>query len=992
MVLAQWSIAQGDSVRFEITISDPAAITGYNSAGVPIFSSSSINSILAGYYITEFRPAYTSTRHQYLRNVYQVRCNSYALAAALKTANPNLFPVYERIAPALPLGYTPNDMSLWYTSYLKYINAEEAWGITRGDPSVIIGITDTYFDMTHPDLFSKVASIGPNIYPSGYFDHGTFVAGIAACATDNAQGYPAIGFNCRLDLSNNWASDEEMLFFSKRGIRIINGSWTNGNTPSLNLRNYFYKQGLYNEVYENGTFTCIAAGNGTWTSPDPSHFSFPASYDHIMSTTNVGWENNYPGTFNVKGVHETNVGSLSQCFQHNNKVDICAPAIRIGGLTYDPSDLSKKYVWDSFWGTSAASPMVAGTAGLIQSALKQNLGPDANYSPYQLEWILKWSANPDMLSLTENTPYVGRLGVGRLDALKAVQKVVGISTTALNPNDAATQTMYIKGIEINTICAPGFSSNGVKPKLTPIIVNGTAPFTYVWEEVPDGTNTAILDNENIAEPTITGIKSGATTHLLYYRLTVYDASPIAQKVAMKTFKIKLKTSGYDLAMRDSYVDMLNEANDQRIFDPREIDTWTSPDIWNRQAADAGTEHQNPEYFVSAPNHLYTRIRNVGCAASPSSSKLRTYWTKASTGENWDVDWTVRDVAAASGPPIAGGREITTGSGINIPVLQPGATTIIHQPWYPINPELYYGTPNTFEVCFLARIEEAVGMTIPEKFSWSVGYSGVGENIRNNNNIVTRNTILTNLRPDNLKTAKRQLIVSNGNGTATTYSFEFASDRSVFRHFAGDFSSLGSVTLHLGDLYDAWVASGSRGTVASQNAQNRTVTFDGANTLRLDSIPFTANQRYTIDVEFALDSPVLINEVSNHIFHARQFDVTNPEEVYGAVNYHVTVSPATQNNFRKVLNDSINTGSTINNFKLAPNPTNSIVRISFNGEKENSVTLLVTDMVGKKVMTDKFTFNPGSTHDLNLARFASGVYLVHITNANGTTELYKVVKE
>jgi hypothetical protein len=194
------------------------------------------------------------------------------------------------------------------------------------------------------------------------------------------------------------------------------------------------------------------------------------------------------------------------------------------------------------------------------------------------------------------------------------------------------------------------------------------------------------------------------------------------------------------------------------------------------------------------------------------------------------------------------------------------------------------------------------------------------------------------------------------------------------------------------LYDLWVSAGSRGTVASQNAQARTVTFDGANTLRLDSLPLAANERFDIEVEFTLDSPVVVNEVSNHVFHARQFEVSNPNEVYGAINYQVTVSPATQNNLRKALSDSISTGSTIQSFKVAPNPTSGIVRISFNGEKDNATELLVTDMVGKKIMTEKFTFSPGSSKEINLSRFATGTYLINISNANGTTEVYKVVKE
>lgn len=776
-------------------------------------------------------------------------------------------------------------------------------------------------------------------------------------------------------------------------VRILNGSWMNRVADSiLDLRKRFDEQELYNGIYENGALACFSAGNGKVNDFDPNDYAFPASLDHVFSTTSIGWLNDKAtSNENVKGMHKLNLADSTSTYNHNTRVDLCAPTF-LGAARSNPRDTPSLQYYSSSSGTSSSSPLVAGTAGLIQSALKAKLGPDVNFSPYQLEYLLKETALTDFLYYPENLPYTGRLGVGRLNSEAAVKRV---ANTTFNPNNYETQTMYIKGIEINSICAPGKASNGVLPKLKPIIVNGVEPYTYVWEQY-QGQNYATLDSEDIAEPTVIACDSPYT---LYYRLTVYDNS-LFQKVAMKAFKVQFKTSGYDLAMRDSYVDMLNELNSQAEFNIRDWDFWSSQDVWNRQHADAGLEHQNPEYFVSDPNHLYTRIRNVGCEPNPTANRrLRTYWSKASTGENWDADWRSSMVPGISAMQ-PGGLEITpVATGIPLPVIQPGAETIIHQEWYPINPALYEGAPTSFDVCFLARIEEVhTYKPLPIGWrAWGMAYSevfdrGIKENVRNNNNIVTRNTVLTNLRPDNLKTAKHQLTIANGDNVARTFSFEFASERSVFRHFAGDFSSLGSVTLHLGSLYDVWVSAGSHGTVASSNAQARTVTFDGANTLRLDSLPLTANQRFVIEVEFKLDSPVVVNEVSNHVFHARQFEVSNPNEVYGAVNYHVTVSPATQNNQRKALNDSISTGSTINSFKVAPNPTSGIVRISFNGEKDNATELLVTDMVGKKVMTEKFTFNPGSSKEISLSRFATGTYLINISNANGTTEVYKVVKE
>lgn len=57
------------------------------------------------------------------------------------------------------------------------------WDITHGDPDVVIGISDTRFETTHPDLAGKIAIEFTNS-PTGD-DHGTAVAGYAAGATHN---------------------------------------------------------------------------------------------------------------------------------------------------------------------------------------------------------------------------------------------------------------------------------------------------------------------------------------------------------------------------------------------------------------------------------------------------------------------------------------------------------------------------------------------------------------------------------------------------------------------------------------------------------------------------------------------------------------------------------------------------------------------------------------------------------------------------------------
>jgi len=121
------------------------------------------------------------------------------------------------------LCYTPNDTSLPSQYYIGLINAENAWGITKGDTNIVIGITDTGWDPTHPDLIGNVKKNyadpinGFDDDLDGYTDnflgwdlgmndndalwestgHGVNVTGIAAATTDNVTGIAGVGFKTR---------------------------------------------------------------------------------------------------------------------------------------------------------------------------------------------------------------------------------------------------------------------------------------------------------------------------------------------------------------------------------------------------------------------------------------------------------------------------------------------------------------------------------------------------------------------------------------------------------------------------------------------------------------------------------------------------------------------------------------------------------------------------------------------------------------------------
>lgn len=183
---------------------------------------------------------------------------------------------------------------------------------------------------------------------------------------------------------------------------------------------------------------------------------------------------------------------------------------------------------------------------------------------------------------------------------------------------------------------------------------------------------------------------------------------------------------------------------------------------------------------------------------------------------------------------------------------------------------------------LSRIEDAThGMTIPELYN-----TAVTPNVRNNNNIVTRNLIFTTLVAEEVPIATHQVFVANADLRSTAYDLQLINERSINPHFAGDFSSVGSVTLHLGDLYDIWMRGGGNGTYTSRDATTRTVVFDGSATLLLENLNLPPDVKYPVDLEFSLRSGAQVPDYAFTV-HLRQFrSNAQNQDVYGNVSFQI----------------------------------------------------------------------------------------------------------
>ncbi|WP_238540023.1 trypsin-like serine peptidase [Corallococcus macrosporus] len=162
---------------------------------------------------------------------------------------------------------------------------------------------------------------------------------------------------------------------------------------------------------------------------------------------------------------------------------------------------------------------------------------------------------------------------------------------------------------------------------------------------------------------------------------------------------------YDVWMRDTWSDTGLEPDAATAGQ----DMWASPYIWIRRNPDGVANahvHQNPE--LGATNYVYVKLH--GGPRPGASGRLKLYYANASTGLDWDSDWT-----QFGDLPING---------------FPADTHIAMVPWS--------GLPGEGHYCLVARWESAF-----DPMSFLEG-TDIGTNVRQNNNIIWRNVNIVDL--------------------------------------------------------------------------------------------------------------------------------------------------------------------------------------------------------------------------------------------------------
>lgn len=305
---------------------------------------------------------------------------------------------YSEKIPAMETSVVPNDPDYSLQWYLPQINAEDAWDTNDcGGSNVVIAIVDDAVLTTHEDLASKITGgfdvadndanpNPPSSVSNPYFSHGTHVAGIAGAATNNAIGMASIGHHSMImpiktksdantspgGLDNPYAG---VLYAIGQGVDVINMSWGG----------YGYSATQADVISQavNAGIVCVAAAGN-----DNAPFAaYPAAYPNVI------------------GVGATNSSDQKASFSnHGYGVDVMAPGVGIySSVATGISD------YDSWSGTSMASPIVAGLAALYLC----EHGGDPNTNPNTLTLCLMDSA----LDIDGNNPgFEGALGSGLIQA------------------------------------------------------------------------------------------------------------------------------------------------------------------------------------------------------------------------------------------------------------------------------------------------------------------------------------------------------------------------------------------------------------------------------------------------------------------------------------------------------------------------------------------------------------------------------------------------
>jgi len=504
-------------------------------------------------------------------NLYVLHSKSENVTSLLNSLKNHPSVVYVEPDYIVKTSVTPNDPGFpqqWSffntTTPGADIGATNAWAISTGSTTNVVGVVDTGMDYNHPDLAANVWSapaaftvnlswgsitclagshgynaITRSCTPMDDNGHGTHVSGTIGAVGNNSTGVAGVNWTTRimavkfLDSTGSGAVSDAIdgiefalqaknIFGAAANVRVFSNSWGGSG----------FSQGLLDEINKvntaNGLFV-VAAGNSSQN--DDTTPTYPASYVA-------------PNLITVAAT--TSTDALASFSNYGlTTVHLGAPGVNIIS-TWPNSQYA------NLSGTSMATPHVSGAAMLVLSA--------CNLSTAALKNTLL--TNVDPLASLAGITVTG----GRLDVNKAIRSCAGGSgpsgTAAFVKTDTTTAGTW-KGV----YGADGFN-----------VINDTTSYPSYVTVTPSG-NSNYIWAPSTAD--LRGLQKAAATDRI--AACWYSGSSFTVDLAFKdtaTHQVALYLLDWDGLGRTQRVDVLDANNN--VLDSRSAAGYSGGEylVWN----------------------------------------------------------------------------------------------------------------------------------------------------------------------------------------------------------------------------------------------------------------------------------------------------------------------------------------------------------------------------------------------------------------------------
>ncbi len=332
--------------------------------------------------------------------------------------------------------HTPNDPLSADQEHIDLIRARDAWGLEKGDSTLVIGILDSGINLVHPDLADNLA-INPNDPINGIDDdgdglvdnrygwdiadndnnpsddtdgHGTWVSGVSSARTNNNIGISGTGYNSKIlpikifqSNSNNFSNGYEAIALAADlGCDVINLSW-GAEAPF----SQFGQDVIDYAVLVQDAAIVAAAGN-----TNGLRDFYPASFRYVLSVASTD-------NSDLKAPWAT----------YSRNVDITAPGVAI--LTTNGSD---DYIRKQ--GSSLSAPQVAGAVALVRARY-----PQLN----AIQAMERVRVNSDPIDdLPGNQAFAQFIGKGRLNMFAALANITSpaVRISGIDINNGAGDVVF----------------------------------------------------------------------------------------------------------------------------------------------------------------------------------------------------------------------------------------------------------------------------------------------------------------------------------------------------------------------------------------------------------------------------------------------------------------------------------------------------------------------------------------------------------------------